>query len=93
MSDRIDAIISKAEQYCQPSESEIRKLTRIAVTAKNLVDRYVSPKVIETVLGGSFAKGTWLKGDADIDIFVKLDPSVSHEEFEQLGKKIGSESL
>ena len=93
MSDRIDAIISKAEQYCQPSESEIRKLTRIAGTAKNLIDRYVSPKVIETVLGGSFAKGTWLKGDADIDIFVKLDPSVSHEEFEQLGKKIGSESL
>src|SRR5437588_2332548 len=93
MSDRIDAIISKAEQYCQPSESEIRKLTRIAVTAKNLIDRYVCPKVIETVLGGSFAKGTWLKGDADIDIFVKINPSVSHEEFEQLGKKIGSESL
>jgi tRNA nucleotidyltransferase (CCA-adding enzyme) len=93
MSDRIDAIISKAEQYCQPSESEIRKLTKIAVTAKNLIDRYVCPKVIETVLGGSFAKGTWLKGDADIDIFVKINPSVSHEEFEQLGKKIGSESL
>ena len=34
-----------------------------------------------------------MKEDADVDIFVKLDASISDEDFEQLGKQIGLESL
>ena len=36
------------------------------------------------VYGGSFAKGTWLRGDADVDIFVKVRQSVDEERFEKL---------
>ena len=88
-----NTIISKAMQLCQPSPSEIKKLTMVACKVKNLVTKYSSPKIVEIVFGGSFAKGTWLKNDADIDIFVKLDASINNEEFEQLGKQIGLESL
>ena len=28
------------------------------------------------VLGGSFAKGTWLKGNHDVDIYVKFTKSI-----------------
>jgi tRNA nucleotidyltransferase (CCA-adding enzyme) len=93
MTDISNTIISKAMQLCQPSPSEIKKLTMVACKTKNLVTKYTSPKIVEIVFGGSFAKGTWLKDDADIDIFVKLDASISNEEFEQLGKQIGLESL
>ncbi|MEM4282085.1 MAG: nucleotidyltransferase domain-containing protein [Candidatus Woesearchaeota archaeon] len=36
------------------------------------------------VLGGSFAKGSWLKGDYDIDIFVKFKQGYSDAEMSQL---------
>ena len=48
-------------------------------------------KIKDVVLGGSYAKGTWLKGDVDIDIFVKMNSSMKEEEFELLGKQIGLE--
>lgn len=86
-------IISKALQSCQPSIMEIKKITTIANETKKLVNNYISPKIVDVVFGGSFAKGTWLKGDADIDIFIKINPSLNDEEFEQLGKKAGLESL
>jgi len=93
MTDLINTIISKTMQSCQPSPSEIKRLTTVADKTKNLVTKYTSPHIVDIVFGGSFAKGTWLKEDADVDIFVKLDASISDEDFEQLGKQIGLESL
>ena len=71
-----------------------KRISRIANEARYfLVSNYRSSKIIQVTFGGSFAKGTWLKGDTDIDIFVKIDESVDTEEFESLGKRIGIESL
>ncbi len=89
----INTILNKAMQYCEPSLVEVKRISRIANEAKDLVSSYRSPKITEVTFGGSFAKGTWLKGDTDIDIFVKIDESVGIEEFESLGKQIGLESL
>src|ERR687886_752315 len=89
----IDTVISKALQDCQPSNREIKKLMTIADEAKKLVVKHISSKVIDVVFGGSYAKGTWLTGDADIDIFIKIDPSLNTNEFEELGKQIGLQSL
>ena len=86
-------IISKALQCCEPSLKEIKKINTVANETKKLVNKYTCPKIVDVVFGGSFAKGTWLKGDADIDIFIKINPSVDDEEFEQIGKKIGLDSL
>ena len=49
--------------------------------------------VTDVVFGGSFAKGTWLKNEADIDIFVKFNNQTSLEDFENYGKEIGLQSL
>jgi tRNA nucleotidyltransferase (CCA-adding enzyme) len=89
----INTILNKALQYCEPSLAEVKRISRIANEARDLVSNYRSSKIIEVTFGGSFAKGTWLKGDTDIDIFVKIDESVDTEEFESLGKRIGIESL
>ena len=93
MSDVIGETISKAIKICEPSPFEFKKLKTVAEQTKAIVTLYNSPKIISIVLGGSFAKGTWLRKDADIDIFVKISTSTSFEEFEDLAKRIGFESL
>jgi tRNA nucleotidyltransferase (CCA-adding enzyme) len=90
------AIISKALALCEPSQNEEHKIGAVAQKAKALVDRYVArldDVVVDVVFGGSFAKGTWLPDDADIDIFVKIKPSVRVEKFEEMARDIGSKTL
>ncbi len=42
---------------------------------------------------GSFAKDTWLPGDVDIDVFVKVSTGVDEKRFEEIGLGVGKESL
>ena len=88
-------LIPKALSLCQPTHSEEARITKIAQEVKMHVDNHVArlDDVVDVVFGGSFAKGTWLPHHADIDIFVKIKPSVANEKFEQMGREIGSEAL
>src|SRR5919107_5662235 len=88
-------LISKVLPLCEPTHIQERRIAKVAQEAKTHVDSYVSQldDVVDVVFGGSFAKGTWLPGHADIDIFVKIKPSVGVEKFEEMGRKIGSEAL
>ena len=101
----INCITSQALQLCQPSPKDVQRLTAIAEEAMKLVRQYSSPIIKDVVFGGSFAKGTWLNREdthdksgnseecADIDIFVKIDVSLQYEEFDELAKQIGMQSL
>ncbi len=89
----ISAVAAKALPLCKPSESEARKITAVAQEAKRLVESQVNGSVTGVVFGGSFAKGTWLGGDADIDIFFKVKPSIAIEEFEKMGQNVGKQAL
>ena len=42
---------------------------------------------------GSTARGTWVSGDRDIDVFVRFDPTLERESLERLGLQIGREVL
>lgn len=91
----MSGVIAKALQLCEPSPSEERRITAVAEEAKALVDRHVAgiSDIVGVEFGGSFAKGTWLHGDADIDIFFRVKPSVPVERFEELGKSVGKVAL
>ena len=91
----VSAIVAKALPLCEPPPSEVQKITAVAEEAKALVDGHVAGKsdIVQVVFGGSFAKGTWLRGDADIDIFFKIKPSVPVEKFEALGRTVGQNAL
>ena len=88
-------LISKALPLCEPTYSQERRIAKVAQEAKAHVDSYVAQldDVVDVVFGGSFAKGTWLPDHADIDIFVKIKPSVGIEKFEEMGREIGSQAL
>ncbi len=94
MSD-ISAVVEKVLPLCEPSSSEQHRIASVAEKAKELVEKHVSgiSDIVSVAFGGSFAKGTWLRGDADIDIFFKVKPSVSLEKFEELGTSVGLRAL
>ena len=88
-------VISKILSLCEPTHGEETRIGKVAQEAKAHVERYVAEMddVVEVVFGGSYAKGTWLPHHADIDIFVKIKPSVAIEKFEEMGIEIGTEAL
>ncbi len=78
MHNDIYKLIDKFVDNCKPTQSETILLNNIAYKIKDQITNFVSNSdknsfVTDVVFGGSFAKGTWLKNEADIDIFVKFD--------------------
>lgn len=69
-----------------------------AKTARHVLDlvcRAISkhPEVKDAQLGGSYAKGTWLAGETDIDVFVRFRSSVPDERFRSLSGDIGFDAM
>ena len=88
-------IISKISKTVIPSKTIEEAKKKISKLAFKLVEEEAIkfPEITGVELGGSFAKGTWLSKDADIDIFVRFKKYVSEKKFEEIAKSIGFESL
>ncbi|MBT8243113.1 MAG: CCA tRNA nucleotidyltransferase [Nitrosopumilus sp.] len=88
-------IISKISKTVIPSKIIIKSKEKIAEKAFRLVEKEIVKysEISGLEFGGSFAKGTWLDKDADVDIFIKFKKNVSEEKFENISKKIGFDSL
>ena len=69
-----DSVLKAARGLAEPSEKEQKQLTEIANYVLKRVEKVCMSKnlPLKPLLAGSFAKGTWIAGDADIDIFVKV---------------------
>ena len=88
-------IISKVSRIVIPSKAVEKSKNNIAELAFKLVKKEIKkfPQVTGLEFGGSFAKGTWLSKDADVDIFIRFKKPTSEEKFEKISKKIGFEAL
>lgn len=88
-------IISEIKKTIIPDKHLENSTKEIANLAFNLVKTQLkkNPEVVDLEFGGSFAKGTWIAKNADIDIFIKFKKEVSEENFVQISKKIGFESM
>src|SRR5574340_716834 len=88
-------ILDKARKIAVPGKQEEEK---IRATAEHLIDLVKKetgkyPEVTSIELGGSYAKGTWLKGKLDLDIFVKMKKETDEKRFEEIGMKVGFDSM
>ena len=88
-------IISKISKTVIPSRTTEKSKEQISELAFKLIEKEIKkfPEVVGLEFGGSFAKGTWLSKDADVDIFIRFKKSTSEEKFEKISKEIGFESL
>ena len=87
-------VIKKAASAATPTQKERESLAGLASSLLSLTEKAAAkyPEARGALLGGSFAKGTWLPGDADLDIFVKIDRSTPKSRFEEIGLAIGREA-
>jgi len=88
-------VLEQARKISVPSEKEREKIKKISDISLQLVKQQ-SEKFSEVTgveIGGSYAKGTWLSGEVDLDVFVKLKKETDEKTFESIGKTIGFESL
>ena len=88
-------IITNITKNVIPTKTVEKSKKSIAEIALELVKKEIVkfPEIVGVEFGGSFAKGTWLSKDADVDIFVRFKKSTSEEKFEKISKKIGFDSL
>ena len=79
-------VLKEALKLVEPTPRDIETVDRVAKRSYDLVKKYSSKfeGIVDIVFGGSYEKGTWLKGDVDVDIFVKIRSDVSEQQFEKI---------
>ncbi|MFQ3477189.1 CCA tRNA nucleotidyltransferase [Halonotius sp. F2-221B] len=91
----LDSVLDTVADRVTPDSDERE---RLAATAATLTDRAEAALADHDIDGdvlqvGSTARGTWLAGDRDIDLFVRFPTDYDRAELERLGLAIGHEVL
>lgn len=91
----LDKVVKEALKLVEPSKEEIDHVEALASIALQKVSKAASDSEFKpsVVPGGSYAKGTWLKGEADIDIFVKFPKDLEKKELEEYGLDVALNSM
>ncbi|MDL0130851.1 CCA tRNA nucleotidyltransferase [Halobacterium salinarum] len=89
------AVIERVRQRVDPTPAERRAL---AAAASRLTERAEAaiaelPVAADVVQVGSTARGTWVAGDRDIDLFVRFPSDLPREQLETYGTTVGAAVL
>ena len=95
MTAAIENVLAQATPLVVPGPVARKATVRVAEKVMSRVKEAAGAhgEVAGVFLGGSFAKDTWLPGDVDIDVFVKISPSVDEAKFEEVGLAVGRDAL
>lgn len=79
----------------KPSENEIKIVKSLSNCLIEFINKLARKENInaEAVLVGSVAKGTWLSGKADIDLFIKFPLNTSTDYLKEKGLYLGFETI
>ncbi|WP_136716579.1 CCA tRNA nucleotidyltransferase [Halorientalis salina] len=95
MSDEFAAVVDRVRERVTPDDEErarLREATdRLVERTETAVDAL--PVDGDVLLVGSTARGTWLAGDRDVDMFVRFPADLDREQLETYGLDIGREVL
>ena len=86
-----ESVVDEIQRQVVPDDAERRALES---AVEGLTDRAAAaigslPVAADTKLVGSTARGTWLAGDRDIDLFVLFPPDLERSELERYGLEVG----
>jgi len=90
-----ERVVERARERVDPGPDERAALDRVAGTVLEraraaVADHDVDADVVQV---GSTARGTWVSGDRDIDVFVRFPTDLPRTELERLGLAIGRSVL
>ena len=79
----------------KPTESDKKEIEVLVDIILNQLKIVIHDERVdaEAILVGSMAKNTWIKGKADIDIFLTFSTDTSEEDLKKYGLKIGHKAI
>ncbi len=83
----IEAITERVLKDVKPTPEEIRITTDLANELMTRI-KNAAPKDVEIILAGSVARGTQVRGNSDIDIFLLFPRGMEERNMEKLGIEI-----
>ncbi len=83
--EEIKKVLESIEKDITPTQEQRNRLKEV----EKMISERLNEKKLKFIIGGSYARDTWLPEDADIDFFVLYDPELGPNE---IGKK-GLEDL
>ncbi|WP_276245508.1 CCA tRNA nucleotidyltransferase [Haladaptatus sp. YSMS36] len=93
--DEYERVFESVRAWVEPDADEQARLTEAAAALLERTGEAIADLGVEadTILVGSTARGTWISGDRDIDVFVRFPESLAREELERFGLQIGATVL
>ena len=81
---KLELVVSRARELVTPTEAEKDHLALVTNVVETILRAaFKGDQVVpEITLGGSFAKGTWLRSSADIDFFLAFPVDFPREKLE-----------
>ena len=97
-SEKLDAVLERASKLVTPAPSEEKRLKAVSSKVLSLLDEAMSrlpPSAArpEVQIGGSYARGTWLKGNHDIDFFLLYPVEYAREALEGEAIKLAQKAV
>ncbi|WP_254839619.1 CCA tRNA nucleotidyltransferase [Natronomonas marina] len=91
----LESVVVEVRGRVVPDEAEREALESVVEELSARAEAAIAdlPVEADTRLVGSTARGTWLSGDRDVDLFVRFPPSLSREQLETHGLAVGHEVL
>jgi tRNA nucleotidyltransferase (CCA-adding enzyme) len=93
--DAFDRVVEAVHERVTPDAAERELLAEVAAELETRAERAVAdlPVAADVVRVGSTARGTWLAGDRDVDLFVRFPADLPREDLERYGLAVGHEVL
>jgi tRNA nucleotidyltransferase (CCA-adding enzyme) len=86
-----ESVLAEVRDRVVPDDDEREKLEAVVTELSDRAEAAIEgvPVAADTRLVGSTARGTWLAGDRDVDLFVRFPPDLPREDLEAYGLEIG----
>ena len=90
-----ESVVGEVRSRVVPDDDERAALESVVEDLTDRAEAAIEDLRVEadTRLVGSTARGTWLAGDRDVDLFVRFPPDLPREDLERYGLTIGHEVL
>ncbi|MGB9978020.1 CCA tRNA nucleotidyltransferase [Methanobacterium sp.] len=87
--------LNRILKVIKPTQEENEKVKSLSDKLITIINRTAKENNIdaEATLVGSVAKGTWLSGKADVDIFIKFPLSTSEAHLKKYGLELGGKCI
>ncbi|WP_276299869.1 CCA tRNA nucleotidyltransferase [Halorussus lipolyticus] len=89
--DDFEEVVAEVGERIDPDEAERGRMTEAVADLTERADDAIAdlPVSGDVIQVGSTARGTWISGDRDIDLFVRFPADVAREELESYGLEVG----